>query len=410
MLKRVTGQDDIDTNVRLLLWQNLGEIYRSRMGKPKSAIECFDMAVKLDPTNEKLRLILAELHERSHDNPAGAIEQHKALIKQEPMRIESYKALWTAYMKSKQYDHAWCMAGALVFLQSADAQQAKYYQDYLGKNLKQVRTHLKPDHYKRLRHPEQDMALSRIMHILGQGGRAIYGMPIKQWGVHKKKDKLSLEEGLPFCKIYNYCANKMTISPIPDLYLDKRQNLGLRNATNIDKPTMIIGSDMVQTTKSDRELTFVVSKLLTAMRPEHYLASTHLATEHIKQLFVAAMYHATGNENLLKQLGQNREIVSQLDSDMPKAAMVELHKAIKRYLSTGNNPNLSRWRVHVDHTSSRVALLMSGDLQLAASCIKNQQNPIGKETVANRIRELVLFAISDEYFELRRDLGLSIES
>jgi hypothetical protein len=57
-----------------------------------------------------------------------------------------------------------------------------------------------------------------------------------------------------------------------------------------------------------------------------------------------------------------------------------------------------------------VGLVLCGDLHVAAVCIKNDTNPVGKATVKEKIRELVLFAISDEFFQLRAQLGLSIDS
>jgi golgin subfamily B member 1 len=52
--------------------------------------------------------------------------------------------------------------------------------------------------------------------------------------------------------------------------------------------------------------------------------------------------------------------------------------------------------------------VLCGDLQKAASCIKNDNNPIGKATAKDKIRDMVVFSISEEFFELRKQLGLAI--
>lgn len=57
-----------------------------------------------------------------------------------------------------------------------------------------------------------------------------------------------------------------------------------------------------------------------------------------------------------------------------------------------------------------MGLLLCGDIHQAATCIKNDVNAIGKASVKDKIREMVLFSISDEYFQLRQELGLSIEN
>ncbi|MFU8804187.1 MAG: tetratricopeptide repeat protein, partial [Bradymonadaceae bacterium] len=102
MLHRVSENDDGSMeNIKTLLWQNLGEIYRTRLGDLKTATEAYKIAVGLNPENQALRLILAELNDKTGDNPDGAIEQHRELIKLDPFRVESYRVLFKSYIQTK---------------------------------------------------------------------------------------------------------------------------------------------------------------------------------------------------------------------------------------------------------------------------------------------------------------------
>jgi hypothetical protein len=96
--------------------------------------------------------------------------------------------------------------------------------------------------------------------------------------------------------------------------------------------------------------------------------------------------------------------------NIPGQMLMQMQKMMKSYLQKGENPNLSQWLTSVDHTSARMGLIMCGDLHQASSCIKNDTNPVGKASAKDKIRELVLFSISDDYFQLRKQLGLSIDS
>ncbi len=409
MLRRVTENDDGSMEgIKTLLWQNLGEIYRSRLGHLKSAIQAYEAAVGLKPDDEKLRLILADLYERSDDNPDGAILQHKELIKLDPFRIDSYRALWKSYMQKKEYDKAWCMSGALVFLQNANEQEQKFYAQYLGQNLRLAKGQINQELIKLVYHPTQDMLMSFIMSILAQGLRPAYASDIKEWGLHKKKDLLSPDEQLMFTKIYSYSSRTQAIMPAPLLYLRRDQALGMRNA-NIDPPAFVIGGDMMQG-KADRELAFSVSRQLCLARPEHYLASTPFPTEVLKLFFMAAMHITDPSLGIGPSLGEQGEVWIKEIQKIPGPMLMQLSKFMRQYLAKQENPNLSEWLSAVDHTATRVGLLLCGDLQQAASCIKNDLNPIGKSSIKEKIREMVLFSISDEYFELRRQLGLSIEN
>jgi tetratricopeptide (TPR) repeat protein len=409
MLRRVVANDDGNMeSIKLLLWQSLGEIYRSRLGQVKSAIQAYETAISLKPDDEKIRLILAQLYEHGDDNPDGAITQHKELIKIDPFRIDSYRALWKAYMQKKEYDKAWCMAGALVFLQNANEQEDKFYKQYLGQNLKLAQRQFNQEMLKLIYHPSQDMLISVIMSRLGHGLRPSYARDIKEWNLHKKKDILSQDEQLMFTKIYRYSAQTQIIMPAPTLYLARTQALGMRNA-NTEPPSFVIGGDMMQG-KSDRELAFTISRMLCLARPEHYLASTSFPTEYLKVFFMAMMHVTDPSLGIGAQLGEAGEGVIREIQRMPQPILMETGKFMKTFLAKGENPNLSEWLTAVDHTATRMGLLLCGDLQQAATAIKNDVNPIGKSTVKDKIRELVLFSISDNYFQLRQELGLSIEN
>ena len=72
--------------------------------------------------------------------------------------------------------------------------------------------------------------------------------------------------------------------------------------------------------------------------------------------------------------------------------------------------DVSRWLEGLDHTANRLGLLICNDLIAAAQSIRNESMIISRASVSDRIQELILFSISDEYFQLRQSLGLSIRT
>lgn len=407
MLHRISENEDPSTqSIRALLWQNLGEIYRTRMNDLKTATEAYKVAVGLNPGEPKLRLILAELYEKTGDNPDGAIEQHKELIKNDPFRFESYRVLFRSYIQTKNFDKAWCMASALSFLQQATEQEEAFFRQYLGTNLQAAKGSFNQEMYKLLTHPGQDMLISYIMSILGQGLRAQYAQPIKVWNVHRRKDLLNLEEPVLFSKIYTYSARTIGLMPAPQVYLQATQALGMRNA-NSDPPTAIIGGDVRQKS-NDREIAFIVAKTLCWMLPQHYLGSVGFPTEVLRMYFMALMDMTDPSLGIGASLGAQGDVVKRQLAEIPAQMLMAAQKAMAQFLASGQNPNLSEWLLQCENTAIRMGLLLCGDIHQAASCIKNDIVPIGKATPKDKIREMVLFSISDEYFELRERLGLAI--
>jgi hypothetical protein len=72
--------------------------------------------------------------------------------------------------------------------------------------------------------------------------------------------------------------------------------------------------------------------------------------------------------------------------------------------------DVSRWLEGLDHSANRLGLVICNDLAAAAQAIRNETSPLSKVAVPERIQELVLFSISDEYFSLRQALGVAIKA
>jgi len=62
-----------------------------------------------------------------------AVREHQTLIKANPFKIESYKALRKIYMDLRQYDKAWCVCATLSFLKKADPEEQQFYEQYRQK-------------------------------------------------------------------------------------------------------------------------------------------------------------------------------------------------------------------------------------------------------------------------------------
>lgn len=409
MLRRISENESAANDaLKFTLWKNLGEIYRTRQQNFTAAIDVYRVAVGMRPDNDDLHVILADLYERTGSHPEEAIKEHKHLIKMNPFRIASYRALFNSYMKTGRYDEAWCMASALTFLQKAEPKEQEFYQQYLTAEAQAPRRQLSPDYWKALYHPTQDLLTSNIMAILAVHMRQDYYAfdHKKTWGLHRRKDLLDLKQPTPFSQIYQWAAQCIAPNPVPYIYYKKDQIVPLRNG-NLYPPALIVGPRLFQSIP-DRERAFHVGKQLTLARPEHYLGAGFFPTENLKLLFLAALQFTRPQTNF--GLNNQQAFVDALKrlAKMPPPVQLQLRQYCEQFFKTEQNPNLSAWLKALDHTSNRVALLICGDLTTACNCIRNEDASISKLTPKEKIKELVLFSISDSYFELRKQLGLAL--
>jgi tetratricopeptide (TPR) repeat protein len=410
MLQRVEeAGDTASVELKVTLLKNLGEIYRSRLQRYDDAIAAYRLAAQYAPDDEVLLTILTELVEHAANSPEEVVEAHQRLIAVSPFRIESYRALFKAYLEARQFDEAWCMSSALSLLQKATPEEEGYYAKYLPKTVREARPNLTGAHWKeRIYHEQLDRNITTLFEILGVHLRGHLTRDHRDWGVHKKKDRIDLSEAMPVTKMLNYATAELGVSEIQ--LFQKSGHVGLVNM-NVEPQAVLAGGDMFQNTRP-LELAFQVAKAVTLMRPEFYLASAFPSTDLLKVFFFAAASAATGqvigdgDTKLITEYAQEIR-------DLPPQVQEQVRRAVSAVFESGRNPDLSAWLRAVDHTASRAGLLLCGDLRTAVSCIKleaDRGQALSKADMKERVRELVLFNISNAHYALRRDLGLALQA
>ncbi len=411
MIKRLPpqGQDQLKT----LLLHNLGEIYRTRLREFNAAIAAFEMAQGLDPENKGRSEILAELYlVGGPEHAEKAVAQHMAMIRKEPLaKIDSYKVLFKIYMDNHQFDKAWCMSAALTFLNRADPQEQQMYEQYRTKGLAKAKQRLTDDAWRNIFHPSQDRYVGNILGTVWNAIALIKARPHKDYGL-RRKDKLDVaaHQSL-FAKIFNY-VNQVLNVPQPELYLDPTKPMTMALALTEEKkqliPSFVVGSELM-TGRPDGEIAFAVASKLCYMRPEHFLKLAITTNAEIKVAFLSALKLVVPNFPIKPQdeptvqqyLGVMRQYV-------PPQMMEQLHLMVQRFLQTKAEVDLNKWGTAVELTTHRLGFILCGDLATAAKMISTEPATVGGLQPKEKIVELIMYAISDQYFEVRRHLGMAI--
>ncbi|HFE46236.1 MAG TPA: serine/threonine-protein kinase, partial [Nannocystis exedens] len=130
MIKRLPV-DDVSP-LKQLLWHNLAEIYRSRVGNYSSAAKALEVALSLDPSNFQRQLMVTELYAvLSQEDPAqytdSLIRSHNTLIRLKPAHSPSYHQLYNIYRQQNEVDKAYCVARTLLFLKQATAEETAFF-------------------------------------------------------------------------------------------------------------------------------------------------------------------------------------------------------------------------------------------------------------------------------------------
>ena len=403
MLKRLADVGQAGSVERMLL-RGLGEIYRTRLGDLKSALGVFEVLRSRYPEEEGTALILADLYGKTGD-VAGGQEIHRELLLQDPLRVESYSALFDLYMANELFDEAWSMAAILSFLRVSMPAEEQFYQEYLGKNLKLAKGRLNHEAMGRVVHPDQDPLISAILSYASQALRPMYSENLKGV-VDPKKDLIPQGKGV-FRKLYDYAGQTLGLVSLPEVYRIRERGLVVLNA---ERPALGVGTDRLES-ENDRENAFLVARMLYATRPETYLGALGFDASVIYTMFLATLesvdpsfgFSAQSRDpNFAKAVKEMRKIPDQMS--------LSLRTLVAEYKRRGGQVDIVRWLRGMEHTANRIGLLLCGDLALSASLIKYGTTHFSDANSEECLRELTKFAASPLYVELRHELGLGLAS
>ncbi len=412
MIKRMpkTGQEQYT----VALWHALGEIYRSRLRDINAAIQTFEVACQLEPDNLKRHEILAELYMvAGPDMLDKAINEQMFLISKDPFKIEAYKNLRKIYMDARQYDRAWCMCSALTYLQRADAEEQQFFEQYKSKGLVRAKAKLTDEMWaKYLYHPDEDRFVGNIYAAVYMAVGMMKSGEHKQYNLKRKERRDLATDQAMFSKVFTYVMQVLNVPPNIEIFFRPEQQGELQVANCREKlqfiPSIVVGGSMLSG-RSDKDMAFPIASFLTKMRPEHYLRQIIPTNTELSVAVMAAIRMVAPQFNIPPDKIQLVEqYILALRQYLPQAAQEHLHMVVQRFVQQKSQLDMAKWAQAVDLTSHRAGLIISNDLSLAARFIGQEPITVGGMQPKDKVKELLMYAISPAYFELRNLLGIAI--
>jgi len=408
MLHRVAGKGN--TDLEFSLWHALGLIYRDRLIDRTAATESFRMAARLKPEEVQERLILADLYETGEQFDE-AIQEYHAILKTDPMKVEPYRKLYRLYLEKKAYDPAWCLAAALSFLRKADEEERKFFEDYRPQGMLQVKSRLDNEQwFKNLFHEEENLFIGKIFEMIA--GAALRA---KIESLKAKKELPVLDprfrqdpatSTVTFARTFGWAAQVMGL-PAPLLYVRSDVPGALSFAPN-EQPASVAGQTVL-TGFTPQELTFIIGKHLAMYRGEHYIKTLFPTVTELTVLLFAGMKMVAPETPCPPDIDKQVMATAQtLRGFMQPVQLEGLRMVVKKFIAEGAKANIKRWVQCVEVTAARSGFLLAGDLEIAKKIIAAEQPLPGDLAPAEKLKELLSFAVSEQYFHLRQALGIAI--
>jgi hypothetical protein len=163
-------------------------------------------------------------------------------------------------------------------------------------------------------------------------------------------------------------------------------------------------------TASSRSIAWTLGRQMAVSRPELALAAA-LDPEDVAACLEAAL-RLVAPEGSGIDLGQRSEEIAGwqklLGRHLSERARGALREPALLVVENRRMKVLARYLRGVEHSANRVALLASGDVGAAIAGLDDTEPLVPDVSHRARVRELMLFALGADHFELREKLGAKV--
>lgn len=408
MLHRIAGKGNAD--LEHTLWHQLGLIYRDRLQQTDSAIEAFKMAASNKPDTVVVRQILAELYEVG-ERWDEAIAEQRVILESEPLKIDAYRALYRLYLQKQSYDEAWCLAAAMAFMKKADEEEQRFFEDYRPQGMLAVKGRLSNEVWaKYVFHADENLYISKIFEMIAPAALQAKIAQLQGQGKLPVLDKRFKQDPatstVTFAKTFGWAAQVLGVQA-PDLYV-RNDVPGAIVAVPAVPPASVAGQTVL-TGFQPQELTFMCGKHLSHYRGEHYIRTLFPTQPELTiMLFAGVMLAAPQTPMPQDMAAQIRATAQELAKYMQPVQLEGLRMVVKRFIDEGAKANIKRWNQAVELTACRAGLIVCGDLEISKKLIGAEAQLPGDLSAADKMKELLLYFVSEQYSDVRRALGIAI--
>lgn len=413
MLQRLpkTGQEEYT----LSLWNKLADICQLNLNNINAAIQAKEMVVQLDISNLKQHEALADLYISSGpEHFDKAITEYMMIISRNPFEVSSYKKIRSIYIELGNYDKAWCVCSVLVCLKQADADELQFFEQYKPQRFIPLKSVITDEIWaKYVYHPDEDRFLDNISSSIYEALGTYFGAEYKSYGFKRAEKQNLANDGTLIGNILSRVMRTLNMATNIEIFFRPELKSELLIANCLERkvftPSIVVGHPMLTENRNQQEIAFLVATFLAKMRPEHYLRQLINNRFDLSCWVMAAIRTVIPQFSLsAEQIEQVEQFTRVLQQHLSNASRELLSEIVPTQIAQKNPIDVSKWIRAVDLTAHRTGLIIVNDLSVAARLIAEEPTQVGGMRPQEKLRELILFAISEPYFELRQMLDIDI--
>ena len=410
MIKRLPAQGFVE--LRLRLWNSLAEVSLRRLDDREMATTAFEVASSLEPENLHRHEMLADLYvQAGPDRIDKAIEEHQLLVARSPDRLASYRALAKLYREAGALDKQWCVAATLAFLRKADADLIEFHEHHRPRELRAAKRSFTDEIWAKVVHPDEDRFVAAVFMLLGHFVAATAAQQHQAVGLRRKERvDVGRDERTPLPTL-RYVAETLELPP-PDVFFRdaEPQSLALLNLQEkgVLTPAFVVGLGYGQHA-DQHDVVFELGKRMAFLRPERFLRCAVPSVSALDIALRSALALVGAGIGAGVYNGEVDKLTDQLRRMVPKPVIEQMAVVGQQLLAArGEVIDMEGWMSATDLSAARVGFVLGSDLPAAARVISTEPATTSPLGAKQRLKDLIAYSVSEEYFAVRKFLGLDL--
>ena len=386
----------------------LGELYRKFLNEPVLAIDALEAAQAFEPDDKARQEILAEMYASDPKQYLDkAVKSQTAILRKNPYKVEAYKLLRKLFTETKRADPAWCLCQALSVLNLAEPDEERFYKKHRTDTAAPAQAAFDENDWSRTQHQDLDPLVTKLFAMIQPTIMRVRTQPLEQLGYDPRYAIDTSLHPYPVSQTLYYALGVLGMqAPLVFQNNNDPASLGFLHART---PGIVLGRAAFDTSVPTQSLAFVAGRHLTYFRPGYYVRHLVPTGTGLKAWLFAAIKMSVPSFPVAPDLmGQVNEAMGAMSQDFQGAQKELLASHVSKLIQAGGALDLKKWVAAIDLTADRAGFVLAHDLGLATEVIRATEEG-SSVPIKERLKEIVLFSISEEYFGLRDKLAISID-
>jgi len=383
--------------------------YAKPLDDSEKATTAFCAALHLDSGRLSVREGLTALLSRDLVVAPMSLDDHRARLKRFPAHADSLHALFRYWARVHQNDRAFCAAGVLTFLKSADAAETTFYAEGCSWLAHETQGRLTQPELEALVHPGARNPLFELLRAIGGQLATLYPPRFDLLGVDRRADRLKDDSVL--CKAVRSVAQVFGVGEF-EVYQARRTRVDLETSEPL---SVCVGHDLARKYNL-REQKFLLGRAALGLLNK---------TAVLKKLSVTEATELLGNSVRIHQPGY-AGLGSRNDGASKRLRKAYSWKAVRAIaapalaIARGEPLDVAHTIEALGWSADRAGLIVCGDVAAGLDMLlrddpsapglrtSDRAQVLGAVAKRRELRELLTYALSDDFFCLRARLGLTV--